>query len=63
MKLLVASILTICTTNVPHNTEEKTLDCFDKYVNCALTMDVIKSDKPEILALKRLNFCQYKTVK
>ena len=63
MKLLVASILTLCTTNVPNNTEEKTLTCFDHYVNCALTMEVIKSEKPEIAALKRLNYCQYKTVK
>lgn len=63
MKLLVAAILQICMSDPKIKTEDQKLTCFDKYVNCALSMDVILSDKPEIGAIKRLNYCQYGTVK
>lgn len=63
MKLLAATIFKICSSLYPITAEEKMLTCFDKYVNCVITPQVLNADRPEMEALKRLNFCQYKTVK
>jgi len=65
MKLLSAAIFQICLSSgkgKPH-TDEYMATCFDKYVNCTIKAEDSKAYDPEVVALKRLNHCQYNTVR
>lgn len=63
MKILLAAILQICAAEPDMKSAEKTQSCYDKYISCTLTKDVLLSNKVEVGALKNLNHCQYKTIR
>lgn len=64
MKILLAAILQICSAEPGTKSAEKTQACYNKYIACTLTKDVLSlSSKVEVGALKNLNHCQYKTVR
>lgn len=63
MKILLAAILQICAAEKGTHTPETDKACYDKYISCTLTKDVLSSNKVEVGALKNLNHCQYKTIR
>ena len=63
MKILLAAILQICGDEKGVKTIDKQQICYEKYITCTLTIDVLKSSNVEVGALKRLNACQYKTIR
>lgn len=63
MNILFAAILQICAAEKGAKSPEITRVCYDKYIACTMTKDVLASSKVEVNALKRLNACQYKTLR
>lgn len=63
MNILLAAILQICADQKGVKTNEKQKACYERFIICTLPIDVLKSSKVEIDALKRLNACQYKTIR
>lgn len=63
MSILLAAILQICAAEPGIKSATKTQACYDKYISCTLTKDVLSSKKVEVGALKNLNHCQYKTIR